>query len=983
MCRFKTEFIMPDLSQWSVSALAEMKRSGSAAEKAAVNEEIRRRISGGDNVNRLERLPLHPVPMQPPVTSDIIVERAPRAEGRDVLADRSEGTIVDVALIKARYFTGKRSLRGFRAVRIRDDKTEVEHHLFDNEATAFAWVTESLRLGFDVHTDTEEAVEFMRHWPTERMHVWAKVPDGKIEARSFDRNDAGYTAIHEWIEQRQGRSNLYFVVNDIAPEIILGVSTRGIDPKTGKPKVILKPKETDMVRMVAAHVDSDYRVLLSRDEADRSAHHQAEFNRIVGGFENHEPRFNVVTFTGGGGQAFHLFRQPISLEGDTTKIFEAKRINIHLKRTFDGSDDCESLDHVMRLPFTINIPDEKKRKRGRTPALSYCVRFDEPDRWHDITTNPIRSGLAPHQSPAMDVSGANNAGQEDEGAGSITVDQLKELLAALDVSAFRDGPRWRALLWACHHATKGEGCEVFVEWSASDPEFANDKGHTRAAWDRAKDDRENGITVATLFHELKQAGRDDLIQKFKPVRRKLLFLEIGSDVEIAERVHKDLLKHFDEIVHAEGSFWRYATTHWEPIDNNEVRLAVHLYDGARYLTAAGEPGNVKLGKGRIDSVLNECATLCANAEFFDKRPVGINCATGFIHFDRDGNPAIEPHNRNHRCRHTLPGRWQVGASSLPPTNSLLHRLLDGCFKSDLEADAKVTLLSEVCGAAALGYATKLKQPRALILFGQTAENGKSQILDLARGLLPANAVCSLPAGKMGDERHIIGLVNKLLNASDELSATAIASDAFKAVVTGEPVEGRDVYKSRVEFRSMAQNLFATNNLPPFLGGMDRGVQRRLLVVPFNRTIPMGDRIENIGRRIATEEADLLLAWAVEGASRLVRQRNFTVPPSCKQALNDWIFGADPVLAWISECVQARPVVEGRPAISTRDAYTQFHTWAVAEGFKTDKLPAINGFTQRVLANAPGIEHHRTAQGRLFLGLMIKGSTRTKDAALPF
>jgi hypothetical protein len=36
---------------------------------------------------------------------------------------------------------------------------------------------------------------------------------------------------------------------------------------------------------------------------------------------------------------------------------------------------------------------------------------------------------------------------------------------------------------------------------------------------------------------------------------------------------------------------------------------------------------------------------------------------------------------------------------------------------------------------------------------------------------------------MGDERHIIGLVGKLLNATDELSATAIASDTFKSVVT--------------------------------------------------------------------------------------------------------------------------------------------------------------------------------------------------------
>ena len=72
----------------------------------------------------------------------------------------------------------------------------------------------------------------------------------------------------------------------------------------------------------------------------------------------------------------------------------------------------------------------------------------------------------------------------------------------------------------------------------------------------------------------------------------------------------------------------------------------------------------------------------------------------------------------------------------------------------------------------------------MILEGKTAENGKSQVLDLFRGLLPPEAVTSIPAAKMGDERFLVRLVGKHLNASDELSgADAIASEVFKAVVT--------------------------------------------------------------------------------------------------------------------------------------------------------------------------------------------------------
>lgn len=444
---------------------------------------------------------------------------------------------------------------------------------------------------------------------------------------------------------------------------------------------------------------------------------------------------------------------------------------------------------------------------------------------------------------------------------------------------------------------------------------------------------------------------------------------IGSDVEIAGRVREDLIERYGKIIHAEGHFWRYGTTHWEAIPDHELRLATHIYDGARYNTPKGDPTRVKLGKGRVDSILNELAALLTEEVFFADAPVGINCKSGFIRFAPDGSAQVEPHSRDHRCRHTLPGRWK---ETYPASDNLLDRLLRGVFHGDDDADQKTSLLAEVCGSAALGYATRLIQPRAVILKGERAENGKSQILDLARGLLPASAISSVTAARMGDERHVIGLAGKLLNASDELSSSAaVASETFKAVITGEPVDGRDVYKSRVEFRPVAQHIFATNTLPPFQGGMDRGVQRRLLVITFNRVIPIEERVEAIGRRIASEEADHLLAWAVEGASRLIRQRNFTIPPSSKVALTDWILGADPVLAWLDECAEVKPVIGGWPSITSRAAYEQFHAWAVAEGFNRDKLPAINGFVQRVQANAPGVESRRTNTGRVFLGLSLK------------
>lgn len=448
-------------------------------------------------------------------------------------------------------------------------------------------------------------------------------------------------------------------------------------------------------------------------------------------------------------------------------------------------------------------------------------------------------------------------------------------------------------------------------------------------------------------------------------------LAIGSDVEIARRVRDDLQRKHGAIIHAEGAFWRFEATCWRAIPEHEMRVAVHSYDGASFLTPAGEPSAVKLSKGRVDSALHEMAALASVPDFFTVPPIGINCMSGFIRFDPAGAPQLGGHERDHRCRHTLAGHWRPGVPSQPPAGSLLHQLLSGVFLGDGDADDKIGLLAEVAGSSALGYATRLRQPRAVILKGETAENGKSQVLDLIRGLLPASSISAVTAGRMGDERHVVGLVGKLLNASDELSSSeAIASDTFKAIVTGEPVQGRDVYKSRVEFRPQAQHLFATNTLPVFAGGMDRGVQRRLLVIAFNRVIPVNERVEAIGQRVGEHEPDLLLAWAVAGASRLIRNKGFTLPASAKQAMSDWLFGADPVLAWLAEQVEVRAIVNGQPRMATRLAYERFRAWATAEGFSDRTQPSINSFVQRITANAAGVEYRRTREGRFFFGLAM-------------
>jgi P4 family phage/plasmid primase-like protien len=460
---------------------------------------------------------------------------------------------------------------------------------------------------------------------------------------------------------------------------------------------------------------------------------------------------------------------------------------------------------------------------------------------------------------------------------------------------------------------------------------------------------------------------EKLIGKVSAVDRTKLQVRHGSDVEIARLVRTNLLKIFKQCVCADGALWVWAETHWVPLPEFVVSHAIFPFDGV----AIGMSDSViKLSKHKIESIAHSVAELLMKPSFFEDPPRGINCASGFIEFSPEGTPTLRAHAPEFKQRHVLPGAWNPEADGIPPEGSLLHKFLHGIFKEDPNAQEKANLLQEIGGVVAAGYATKLRQPKAVIFHGPLADNGKSAALDLYRGVLPLEACVSITPSKVGQDYHAPRLVGKLLNASDEASsAEAIASEKFKSVVTGEPVDGRPIYGHPVEFRPYAQHVFALNQLPTFRGGIDRGVRRRLLVVPFNRIIPEDEKVEGLGQLIATKESDLLLAWVVRGAARVIERRCFPEPTECRDALREWLLSADPVQGWLEDCCE---VVEHTPKLRTRDAFAAFKVWALQEGFNTKYFPTPSTFTSRVLAwgRPKGLMHNRTG-GAHFYGLKVR------------
>lgn len=448
-------------------------------------------------------------------------------------------------------------------------------------------------------------------------------------------------------------------------------------------------------------------------------------------------------------------------------------------------------------------------------------------------------------------------------------------------------------------------------------------------------------------------------------------LSNGSDVELA-RLLAAHLKVVCEgpAVMADGAFWAWGPTAWMKIEDRHLRMAVHKFDN---LQISQSNKGLNISKGKIDGVIHETGTLLSQPDYFNNPAIALNALNTVIFLDEEGRVGTRPHDPDDRFRFTIPAEFNLDTDMTPPAGSMLHTLLEGAFLGDVDAAEKKMLIGEILGAAAFGLATRMPQPKAFVLLGETASNGKSTIASLLSCLLPEGAVSAIKPGDFSDPARIVNLAGKAANVVDEISG-AVAGEAFKAAVTGNQMEGRDLYRSAITFVPRAIHVYTTNKLPTFNGGLDRGLQRRLVVLTFNRPIPKSEVIADIADRIKRDELDLLLGFALAGAIRLVKNKTYTIPQSAAEALRGWLL-LDPINEWFEAKCKA---IEEEPSggwPSVRLLFSDFKSWAVDQGHNERNLPTVNNFSQR-LKTLPGATVVRRSYGSIAKGISCDFSSGT-------
>ena len=145
-----------------------------------------------------------------------------------------------------------------------------------------------------------------------------------------------------WLHEKGEDCNLYWTVNSVL---------RPMDSKPGRKDI----KSLDFL-----HVDLD-----PRNGYDLEDEQEAIQERL----DAFEPPPSAIIYSGGGYQAFWRLQDPLQIDGKEDAYEDAKRYNVQLERLL-GGDNCHNVDRIMRLPGTINRPDEKKKAKGRIEIMA-------------------------------------------------------------------------------------------------------------------------------------------------------------------------------------------------------------------------------------------------------------------------------------------------------------------------------------------------------------------------------------------------------------------------------------------------------------------------------------------------------------------------------------------------------------------------------------------------------------------------------------
>lgn len=421
---------------------------------------------------------------------------------------------------------------------------------------------------------------------------------------------------------------------------------------------------------------------------------------------------------------------------------------------------------------------------------------------------------------------------------------------------------------------------------------------------------------------------------------------VARETEVQDRLHELEMKREAERAEGHGAEVAALKTELRAI---EGALKGHRTKVGRIVTHAKNAGN----SGPLQHMLEEAQTLLARpVEALDAAPLDVNCEAGLLRFsvsppdDRGFKLArfdLLGHDRTHLQTKKIPVAHDPGA--------ICPRF--DAFLEEVQPDPNVRLfLQRWFGLSMTGLPVQ-----RMVFFHGNGANGKSVLVDLMARIMGDYAATVRIESLTGTSRRgggdatpdLVPLIGaRSARTSEPDQGTRLQEGLIKELTGGEPIMVRALHSDFIEIRPLFK-LTMSGNHKPEIRGNDDGIWRRVLMVPWDETIPEERRNPRLVEDLF-EEAPGILNWMIGGLIEYL-EGGLSPPPSIADATAEYRRESDPLGLYLAECCLCDGD-EGQ-SLTTERLKAGFDLWLAEQG-----MPAWKGRSFSLsLAKRPGTWRH--------------------------
>jgi putative DNA primase/helicase len=344
--------------------------------------------------------------------------------------------------------------------------------------------------------------------------------------------------------------------------------------------------------------------------------------------------------------------------------------------------------------------------------------------------------------------------------------------------------------------------------------------------------------------------------------------------------------------------------------------------------------------------------IAAAISAFDRDPYQLNTHSGTVNLR---TMELAPHDPGTLITKLAPVFFDP-AAHCPRWLNLLDRIMGG------DCD-RIDFLQRAFGYSLTGDSSE----QVIFILHGSGANGKSTLLETMRAVIgdysmnaPAEALMVKQAGAVSNDiARLRGA--RFVTAVETGSEGRLAEPLIKQMSGTDTITARFLYKEPIEFRPTFKLWLATNHRPTITGS-DYAIWRRIRLLPFDVTIPPGDRDKQLPQKLLSESRGIL-AWALRGCQAWL-SKGLGECGAVQAATEVYRTEMDPLTDFLADrCVLGA-------GLRAHGLYGEYERWCRDSGMR-DALSAV---AFKRLLESRGYRSSRDWQGRYFegLGLAVAG-----------